>query len=273
MDSSFFEMFDFELLRGDRASVLNAPNDFTISQSTAKRIFGDEDPIGKILYTDDRQFKITGVFKDFPEQSHLQFDSIGSIGILRELAPQWITGWNSISILTYVELAEGSTFDDFQDKIETMIRSFNVAENFNITAQPFTDVHMKSSHIVFDPQKGKSDITYIYAFGAIALFIIVIASFNFMNLSTARSYHSSRGGKLLRRLLVVLQFTISISLIIGTAIVYEQLNAGYGMGRSRWENGIFTGDECGRRKSGDSDRYGGGFPLINVKKRLGYVRC
>ena len=326
-DSTFFEMFDFELLHSDKASVLNAPNDFTISQSTAKRLFGDEDPIGKILYTDDNQFRITGVFKDFPRQSHLQFDSIGSIGILREQYAEWITGWNSISILTYVELAKGKTFDDFQDKIEPMIRGFNVAKNFNITAQPFTDVHLKSSHIVFDTQKGKSDITYIYAFSAIVLFIIIIASFNFMNLSTARSltrarevglrkvvgaaraqlifqfigesfllsvisllialalvelflpmmnqlsgkelalnlagntgiifyiliivfitgivagsypafvvsgfkpvtvlkgsYRSSRGGRLMRRLLVVLQFTISISLIIGTAIVYKQLN-------------------------------------------------
>ena len=326
-DPKVFETFDFELLQGDKTSVLNSPNDFTISQSTAKRLFGDENPIGKILFTDDSQFRITGVFKDFPKQSHLQFDAIGSINLWIQRAPQWINGWGSISMPTYVELAEGKSFDDFKDKIEPMLRSHNVLKAWNVTAQPFTDVHLKSSHIVFDPQKGKSDITYIYAFSAIALFIIVIASFNFMNLSTSRSlsrarevglrkvvganrvqlifqfigesllltvislliavllvklflpmmnqisgkelvlnltynmgvvismlvivfitgivagsypafvlsefkpvsvlkgsYHSSRGGRIMRRVLVVLQFTISISLIIGTAVVYKQLN-------------------------------------------------
>ena len=326
-DPNFFETFDFKLIKGDKASVLKSPSDFTISESTARRLFGDESPIGKVLYSDDGQFRITGVFKDFPKQSHLQFDAIGSINLWIERAPQWINGWDSISMPTYIELAEGTSLNDFKDKIEPMLRSHNVLKAWNVTAQPFTDVHLKSSHIVFDPQQNKSDITYIYAFSAIALFIIVIASFNFMNLSTSRSlsrarevgirkvvgavrvklifqfigesllisivsllisillitlfipilnqisgkelelniitnssvilsmlvivfitgivagsypafvlsefkpanvlkgsHHSSRSGRVMRRILVVLQFTISISLIIGTCVVYRQLD-------------------------------------------------
>src|SRR5574338_640497 len=105
-DSNFFQFFDFPLLKGNTATVLKDPNSIVLTQSSAKKYFGNEDPVGKIVeFNKTRQLKVTGVCKDVPVNSHLQFDMVISLSTLRSVvSPDWFTQFPSNNMFTYVQL-------------------------------------------------------------------------------------------------------------------------------------------------------------------------
>ncbi len=197
-DPNFFEFFDFPLLQGDPATALLEPYTIVLTETLADQVFGDEDPMGKTLRTGRAyDVTVTGVLQDLPDNTHLDFDALGSMSTLESRArddqpegstdPIWLESYNIVNMPTYMRLKEGASSEGLDDKFTQMLRDNEVSENFSITVQPLLDVHLKSTDIIFDSIANKGDIKNIYIFSIIALLILLIASVNYMNLSTARS--------------------------------------------------------------------------------------
>ncbi len=199
-DSTFFEIFTFPLLRGDPETALLEPNTVVLTESTARKYFGQDNPMGKTIRVDDEfDYAVTGVVADVPENSHFHFDFLGSLGTLgNSRNPMWVSN----NFRTYFVLAEGHSPDALEAKFPAMVQKYagpQVEEILGITVDQFfasggrfefhlqalTDVHLHSNlDYEIEPN---GDITYVYAFSIIALLILLIACINFMNLATARS--------------------------------------------------------------------------------------
>ena len=190
-EPSLFDVFDFQLLDGDTENALEAPNTVVFSESMARRTFGEDDPIGKRIDIGNQTgLEVVAVMKDITENSHLNFDVIVSMEQADTTSgfAQFLRSWQSISMVTYVELTNPATEENVEAKMEEMIRANNVGDNFKVTLQPLKDAHLKSSGILFENYNlNKTDEGYVYTLAAVGIFVILIASFNFMNLSTARS--------------------------------------------------------------------------------------
>jgi putative ABC transport system permease protein len=197
-----FKVFSIPLISGNAATALVEPNSLVISKSKADKYFPGEEALGQTLIIDnDQSYKITGVFNDFPTTTHFRLDFMVSMEGLEESKS---TNWLSNNFNTYILLREGSAPQDLEAKFPKLIdkyigpqvkavfgqdfsmdKFFASGNKLVYTLMPITDIHLHSD---LTAEMGvNSDITYIYLFGAIALFILAIACINFMNLSTARS--------------------------------------------------------------------------------------
>jgi putative ABC transport system permease protein len=189
-EENLFEVFDFELMQGDAATALVEPFTLVLSESTAQKYFGNEDPIGKILrFNAQAEAKVTGVIRDIPENSHFQADIFVSMITGKQVfSPMVLNNWGELSTYTYVLLPPGvdagSVESRFPQFIEKNIGE-GASENREITLQPMLDIHLHSHY--YNEIEANSDIKYIYISSAICLFIILIACINYMNLATARS--------------------------------------------------------------------------------------
>jgi putative ABC transport system permease protein len=205
-DPTFFKVFDIPLLKGNPGTALKDPNTLVLSKKTAEKYFGREDPIGKIVKVDNKDdYKITGVFDQIPHNTHFHFDVIASLDSLEESREQM---WWSFNFNTYLVLSPQADpksleakFSGFIKKYmapqlekligqsyDKMIASGNLMMEFSL--QPLQQIHLYSD--LAAELAPTSDIKYVYIFSAIAFFILVIASINFMNLSTARSAGRAR---------------------------------------------------------------------------------
>ena len=192
-EPAFFSMFDFELRHGDRATALNEPNSTVLTVETAQKLFGTEDVVGKSLVEGKRQFKITGVLENVPQTSHVQFDALFSVNTIEN--ERMLKNWGSNWLVTYLLLAPGTdpakleqTFPKFLEKNMGERRKF-----YELYLQPLRDVHLGSLHVTHDYHNHqKFDGKYIFIFSLLAVFVLVIAAINFMNLSTARSVSRSK---------------------------------------------------------------------------------
>ena len=193
-DSSFFSLFDYQFLQGDPQTSLNEINSVVITQSTARRYFGEEDPMGKtIRFEKLLDLKVTGIIQDVPHNSHFSFDMMASISSLRKLyrgslPKTWV--WNPC--WTYLLLQPGVA-DQLSENFPGFIRKyFYDAEKEHVTLylQPLLDIHLKSSlDYEIEPN---SNILYLYILGGIAFFLLIIAIINYLNLATATSAHRAR---------------------------------------------------------------------------------
>jgi putative ABC transport system permease protein len=195
-DNSIFSIFSFRLLLGDPNTVLKAPYTVVITPEIARKYFGNENPVGKIIRLNNNEdYSITGIIEKPPANSHLDFDMLASFATIEKNNPQsmgWI-GWN---YQTYVLLEDGVDYKSFEKKflgfndkyIGGIVKQMG-GEIYNYL-QPLTSIHLHSN-MEFELSTN-SDIRYIYAFAAIALFILLIACINFMNLSTAKSANRAK---------------------------------------------------------------------------------
>lgn len=191
-DSNFFSFFDFELVRGDRHSVLQHPNSVVLTRSTAKKYFGDEDPIGKVLeFNKNQQLKVTGIARDVPSNSHLQFDMVVPLELLRPMQPEWFNQWRYNGLFTYVQLNPAvnpgrlvSKFPDFMDKY---LGEYYKTAGFRmgLTLKPLKEIYFANDAIVGNAKQGNKKMVYIFM--SVAMLILVIACINFINLATARA--------------------------------------------------------------------------------------
>ncbi len=197
-EPSFFELFDFEMRRGDPQTALNAPLSVVLTETAARKYFGDLDPFGKTLSAGRfGDFEVTGILRDPPVNSHLQFSMLFSFATLegQDGWKEWIADWQSDGFITYVLLEEGQSAANLEAGLAALGARHRDAESTaarQVHLQALGDVHFQSSHIEFDRNDAKTDLTYLYVFSAIALFIILIACINYMNLATAQSMKRAR---------------------------------------------------------------------------------
>ncbi|HNP18398.1 MAG TPA: ABC transporter permease [Fulvivirga sp.] len=204
-DPSFFTLFGIDMVEGNAKDALTEPMSIAISQSIAKKYFQQNDPLGQILILDgDNEFHVTAVYQDIPDNSHFKFDFIMPLETL-EVSKDQI--WVSNNYFTYFKVREGVNPNQLDIKINKMVEAhvapqvkqftgntmdeFHSAGNYmDYKSQPLSKIYL---HSPFNFDIGKTgDITYVYLFLIIAIFILVIACINFMNLSTARSANRAK---------------------------------------------------------------------------------
>ncbi len=188
IDSSFFKIFDYRLVSGIPQTALMVPKSVVITESLAERLFADEDPYMNTLRLDDEDFTITGIMEDFPSNSHLSFDLAVSFSTICNSEFD-ITKNEGVSFPTYLVLNENSNPDTIASQlsalndriIDDLFGAYSLKTD--LWLQPLNDVHLKSN-FTFE-YANISSISNIYLFSALAIFIIIIAVINFINLSTA----------------------------------------------------------------------------------------
>lgn len=198
-DSAFFDVFTFDMVRGDPARALTEPYTLVITESVAKTYFPGEDPMGRVIRLNDEiSMKVTGIIRDIPPNCHLKFTMLGSYATLTRQAERNFSdnNWGSLFLHSYIRLNPGADAGALGEKMRTLIRDAfgEMASQYDIEMIPYlqrvTDIHLRSN--LMAELEPNSSITYIYIFSAVAAFILVIACINFMNLSTARSSRRSR---------------------------------------------------------------------------------
>ncbi|MEQ8687270.1 MAG: FtsX-like permease family protein [Imperialibacter sp.] len=196
VENSIFNVFDLELLAGNKETVLLDPNTAVLTESFAKKVFGVEDPMGKTFEIDNStNMQVVGIVKDLPTNTHLRFDLLASLVPTEadSSTRQFLSTWRSIAITTYAVLEPDASEETTEADMEALIRKNDVGENFSVTLQPLNDVHLSSTGILFDNFNfAKTDLNYVYTLLMVGLFVILIATFNFMNLSTARSANRAK---------------------------------------------------------------------------------
>lgn len=184
-DSTFFRVFDFKLIHGTNEDVLKAPKMIVLTESTAKKYFDDENPVGKTILVGSSQtpFLVTGVTANCPANSQIQYNAVASISTLAPLPDQ---SYSNANYTTYLVMNSAASLPALQQKINAFMKKENAASEFKVSfeLEEFTKIHLHSPYDAIVPN---SNILYIYIISAVALLILVIACFTYINLSTARS--------------------------------------------------------------------------------------
>ncbi len=192
VDSSFLILFDFEMISGDRKEALVEPNSIVITRETALKFFDDLDVLGESLVWNEDSYEITGVIEDIPEQSHLQFDLLMSFTTYTSQDPELNNRWGSNFMVTYLHLIPDPDFESMTERYPNFLLDNSGIEQINdfykLFLQPLSEVHLGSMDIEHDYQNyRKFNGAYLDVFTLVAIFIIIIAAVNFMNLTTARA--------------------------------------------------------------------------------------
>ncbi|HRH48001.1 MAG TPA: ABC transporter permease [Panacibacter sp.] len=243
VDSTFFNVFTLPALSGDTKTALNAPNTVVITETAAKKYFGTANALGKIVEADNTPYKVTAVIKDIPHNSHFHFDFLFSMGNVDYPFGTYL----SHNFQTYIKLRPGTDYKAFEKNFTQVIDKYilpeakqfmqiNSMDDFSkagnkleYTLMPLLNIHLYSDR--FPELDANGNIQYVYIFSAVALFVLLIACINFMNLSTARSANRAKevgirkvlgtGRKtLITQFLVESTVTVMISMIIAIGVAY-----------------------------------------------------
>jgi len=189
-DSSFFDVFSFGLLKGDIHTALNGPRKIIVTKSAARRYFGNEEPVGKLLRigTDSVLYEVTGLMADVPSNSQFKFDFLASFSSL--YANQEETYYDA-NYGTFLLLRDEGSFTKLQPKVTAFMKKEMAGKGATIDflLEPFKRIHLYSEYVGFEPG---TSIVYIYILGGVALLILIIACSTYINLSTARSVERAR---------------------------------------------------------------------------------
>ncbi len=235
-DSSFFSVFSFKLLSGNPEKVLSEPNTVVLSSKLAEQIFGEKNPVGEFIrFNNKDNLLITGVSENPPVNSTIQFNALISFSTLYnqpDVFLDWDGGWNYI---TYVKLSENINLKTFTTKFPDFLEKHinykykQVGITIYLMIQPLKDLHLRSN-LDYDIDN-RGNLPMIYIFTAIAIFILIIACINFMNLATARSMKRAKEVGLRKvvgaeRKQIIRQFlgesiTTSLIALIGAIILIE----------------------------------------------------
>ncbi len=205
-DANFFDIFSFPLIKGDPDSALSQPNSIVLTETTATRYFGDEEPIGRRLQieNDTNIYTVTGIVKDVPVNSHFHFDMLASFVTLEKAIGNH---WVSHNVYTYFLVSEGTDVNDLSKEINDLVDKYVIPElnqlfgmntgefeaagnSYSFFLQPLGDIHLRSNLDGELEQNGR--MSFIYIFSVLAVVILVVVSINFMNLSTARAAERSK---------------------------------------------------------------------------------
>lgn len=190
-DRSIFDVFSFEMIEGDPKTALELPFTMVFTETTAQKYFGDESPVGKMINWDNKfDYRVTGVVKDPPPNSHFTFDALASFSTFIKYDPR-IGSWNGGSFQTYLLLKKNTDLEKFETKMKAFHDKYlgpalkERGIELEVYLQPLKSIHLRS-HVQYE-LGDNSDIRLIYAFWTIAVIVLLIACINFMNLATARS--------------------------------------------------------------------------------------
>src|SRR6266487_6566436 len=199
-DPSFFDVFSYHITRGNVATALSEPYSIILTESTAKKYFGDKDPMGQTLVLNmydstgyGAAYKITGIMPDPPKNAHFTFNMLASFKTIEVANPDVLTidGWGDNSFYTYLLLKKGVGYKAFSKKISEFYGKY-IGDLFNIwkliyiyKLQPLSDIHLRSNleHEIAPT----GNITQVYIFSIIGILILLLAGINYTNLATARS--------------------------------------------------------------------------------------
>ncbi|MEO9474448.1 MAG: ABC transporter permease [Cyclobacteriaceae bacterium] len=184
-DPDIFQIFTLPLVSGTLETALSDLNSIVISESFAKKLFPNEEPMNKLVKLDQEEsYKISGIMKDLPKSSSMQFKYVMSAEKWRQ-ENAWLRNWGSNGPRTYAKLAEGSSVEAVNDKISTFIKQRNEGSVIDLFVFPFSKTYLYGNFENGIQSGGR--IEYVRLFSIIAIFILLIACINFMNLSTAKA--------------------------------------------------------------------------------------
>ena len=228
-DGSLFKIFNLDFVLGDAGQVFKDKNSVVIDQSTARRLFRASNPIGKPVLVDNKvQLTVTGVYKDFPDNSSLNASLIGNYlasGADRRVA------WDNASFETFCLLKSGANPGVVNKKIAGLTRQYIKDKEerwFDLELQPFSDIHLHASHISDSYLSHLSDIKTVRQLSLLGLLIVLIACINYMNLATARSENRAREVGINRKQMVARFYgdtamTVFFSLVAGYLLSFGSL--------------------------------------------------
>ncbi len=205
-DSSFFNIFSYRMLQGDPATALTEPYSVVLTETAARRVFGDEDPMNKMIRvgTSPNHHRVTGIMEDLPETTHFRINMIGSFSTNpNSRNPNWLSN----NLQTYVLLHPGADHARINERFQDLIIKYVGPEalrlmgisfeeflaqgnQYNFYLQPLTEIHLDPT--VENAFKPANDPKYLWIFGGVGLLILVVAGINFMNLSTAQATKRAR---------------------------------------------------------------------------------
>jgi len=192
VDSTLFDIFTYKVIKGEVKTALLQPKKIILTEKIATKYFGASDPIGKTLTSGTNVYEVTGVIEDVPTNSHFRFDALAS----RNNLPKQLGNWGNFGIFTYLLFPEDFDVKAFETKMQGMYDAYmkTIFEAMKIKIEyilePITKIHLYSTN-AGEPEPTGS-ITYVYIFAIVALFLVLIAGMNYMNLATARSARRAR---------------------------------------------------------------------------------
>ena len=191
-DSTLFRMFSFKLVSGNPATALSSPYQVLLTESTGKKYFNNENPIGKALRigNDSNLYQVTGIVKDCPSNSQIKFDFLASFSSLGLSKDYEETYWDA-NYTTYLLLKDKKSIASLQSKLPAFMKKEMEGKGaiVNFYLEPFSDIHLHSPYNSFEPN---NSITYIYILAGVALLLLIIACSTYINLSTARSLERAK---------------------------------------------------------------------------------
>ncbi len=193
-DIGFRSMFSLSMLQGDTTNLLNAPFQVLLSEEAARKIFGEKDPLNQVLRFWMRDFTVVGVFNDLPSTSSQKADVVISDLSWKEFSPGNLTSWGNKSCDYYLSLPANTNMAELQHTIKELYLSSDpgfdgLPDDFmtqiSFALEPVTDIHLKSGHVHWDEDKNKGNLGMVTAFILIGVLILLMAGFNYVNLSSA----------------------------------------------------------------------------------------
>ncbi|AHM62863.1 hypothetical protein D770_23090 [Flammeovirgaceae bacterium 311] len=197
-DPEIFNVFTIPLISGNAQTALNRPATLLIAEETARKFFGAEDPIGKTLKIGERDYEVSGVMKSLPEKSHLKFNLVTSVTTLEqeEWYPDLMDNWFTTMFYTYIKVKERVEISAFEKKVATIANAYEgerlkeFGYTFRYFLQPVQDIHLHSN-LRYEAEAPGNPIN-IYIFTVVAMLILLIASLNYVNLTTAQSANRAK---------------------------------------------------------------------------------
>jgi putative ABC transport system permease protein len=185
IDPSFLKIFSFPLVKGDPETVLTNPTSILLTEESAKKIFGSEDPLGKTLFFEGKDVAVTGVIAEIPRNSHLQFACLVPLSLAQELGID-LDNWADSRYFSYVQLNAEASPSAVDSKIKNLEKAHAPGgSQSELQLQPFTKIYLYGLN-------STGPIAYVYIFSLVAFFNLVLAAINFTNLTTARSFQRAK---------------------------------------------------------------------------------